>query len=397
MLARRLAESGATFLQATPATWRLLLDAGWHGSPNLTMLCGGEALPRDLANRLLGKRAALWNMYGPTETTIWSAATRVEAGDGPVTIGRPIANTQLYVLDGNLRPVPVGIVGELYIGGDGLARGYHGRPDLTAERFVPDPFSGRPGARLYRTGDQVRYQPDGNIEFLGRADHQVKIRGFRIELGDIEAALSGHAMIRQTVVIAVNDPVGGKSLAAYLVAHPGQQPTPRDLRSFLRERLPTYMVPSTFFLLDSLPLNFSGKIDRRLLPDARQLAPMIEEQEAGSLSTPAEHAIAEVYREILGAQVGSHDTFIDLGGDSLQVIEVIARLEKQLGVRLAPREILLQTVGQLALTCEESTAASRPSRPSVFRTMVSALWKKVRNVATGGHAYTASLSREQRS
>ena len=177
-------------MQATPATWRLLLDAGWTGSAQLKVLCGGEALPRELAQQLLARAAAVWNLYGPTETTIWSAVSKVEPGDGPVPIGRPIANTQLYLLDRHLQPVPIGVPGELYIGGAGVARGYLNRPELTAEQFIPHPFSDEPGARLYKTGDLARYLPDGNLEFLGRLDHQVKLRGFRIELGEIEAVLS---------------------------------------------------------------------------------------------------------------------------------------------------------------------------------------------------------------
>ncbi len=198
-LVARLEDSGATFLQATPATWRLLLEAGWAGSPSLTLLCGGEALTRELADRLLGRGAALWNLYGPTETTIWSSSARLEPGPGPITIGRPIANTRIYVLDADLRPVPIGVAGELYIGGAGLARGYLNRPGLTAERFLPDPFGPEPGGRLYRTGDLARWRPDGSLECLGRVDHQVKIRGFRIELGEIEAVLARHPAVRQAV------------------------------------------------------------------------------------------------------------------------------------------------------------------------------------------------------
>ena len=201
-LAGRLNDPGITFLQATPATWRLLLEAGWQGQPALTMLCGGEALPRALADRLLDKGAALWNQYGPTETTIWSSACRVEAGETPIPIGRPIANTQLYVLDKRLRAGARRRVGELYIGGAGLARGYRHRAGLTAERFIPDPFGTTPGGRLYRTGDLARWRADGTLECLGRVDHQVKIRGYRIELGEIEAALARHPAVREAAVAA---------------------------------------------------------------------------------------------------------------------------------------------------------------------------------------------------
>jgi amino acid adenylation domain-containing protein/non-ribosomal peptide synthase protein (TIGR01720 family) len=216
-LIETLTETRATIMQATPATWRLLLEAGWPGSPELKVLCGGEALPRKLAGELLTRAASVWNLYGPTETTIWSTAVQVEAGDGPVSLGRPIANTQIYLLDRNLQPVPVGIPGELYIGGDGVARGYLDRPDLTADRFIPDPFGNESGARLYKTGDLVQYRSDGTVEFLGRMDHQVKVRGFRIELGEIEAVLGRHPRVRQATVLAREDSPGDKRLVAYVV------------------------------------------------------------------------------------------------------------------------------------------------------------------------------------
>ena len=202
LLVDRITASRVTAMQGTPSTWRLLLDAGWRGSRNFKILCGGEVLSRPLADQLLEGGASLWNLYGPTETTIWSAIAKVEPGESPVPIGRPIANTQIYILDSHLQPVPVGVHGELYIGGDGLARGYLNRPELTAERFVRNPFSDLPDSRLYRTGDRTRYLPDGNIEFLGRVDNQVKIRGHRIELGEIETILNQHPAVKDTVVVA---------------------------------------------------------------------------------------------------------------------------------------------------------------------------------------------------
>jgi amino acid adenylation domain-containing protein len=216
-LLRHLVEHNATVLQATPATWRMLLETPWEGSPRLKMLCGGEALPRDLANQLVAKGGELWNLYGPTETTIWSAVARIQDDQAPISIGKPVANTQLYILDPNLQPVPMGVSGELHIGGLGLARGYHNRPELTAEKFIRDPFSSEPDARLYKTGDVARLRSKGQIEVLGRLDHQVKLRGFRIELGEIEARLAEHPLIRETVVVAREDSPGRKQLAAYVV------------------------------------------------------------------------------------------------------------------------------------------------------------------------------------
>jgi len=267
MLSKALADSGATVMQATPATWHLLLESGWHGSPQLKILCGGEALPRELANRLLHCCESLWNMYGPTESTIWSAVQKVEGDEGPISIGRPIANTQIYVLDRNFNPVPVGVYGELYIGGDGLARGYLNRSELTAEKFVPHPFSQEDGARMYRSGDQARYLSDGRIELVGRLDHQVKVRGFRIELGEIEATLAQHKAIDKVVVVVRGgaDSSDEKRLAAYMVATPEQEPTVGDLRGFLMESLPEYMVPTAFvspdffFSLSKSCLRFSGE------------------------------------------------------------------------------------------------------------------------------------------
>ena len=255
-----------TIMQATPATWRMLIEAGWLGSDRLTVLCGGEALPPDLATTLLDRSAALWNMYGPTETTIWSTIARIERTDQEITIGRPIANTEIYVLDQFLQPVPIGVSGELYIGGHGLARGYHKRPELTKEQFISHPFSTQPHARLYRTGDLVRYCPDGRIVHLGRLDHQVKIRGFRIELAEIETVLSRHPAVSQVVVTAWEDKEGLNHLTAYVVCQKGQPRSSAELRSFARTALPDYMIPSFVVFLEAMPLTANNKIDVRALP-----------------------------------------------------------------------------------------------------------------------------------
>jgi len=239
-LVRSLERERVTVMQATPITWRLMIDSGWKGKADLKILCGGEALSRGLADKLLERAASVWNMYGPTETTIWSTLSQVMPGSELIDIGKPIANTEAYILDSSLQPVPVGITGELYIGGDGLARGYLGRPELTAERFVPHPF--RVGLRLYRTGDLARFRPDGAIECLGRTDHQVKIRGFRIELGDIECALRQHETIREAVVIAGEDVRGDRRLIGYLVLE-DRLTSLADIRNFLRQKLPAFMIP----------------------------------------------------------------------------------------------------------------------------------------------------------
>ncbi|HKV07245.1 MAG TPA: amino acid adenylation domain-containing protein, partial [Thermoanaerobaculia bacterium] len=287
-LAARVAASGVTALQATPATWRLLLDSGWDGQPGLKALCGGEALPWALASELQARGVELWNVYGPTETAIWSATVAVKAvqGDGAaVGLGHPIANTRFHVVDRELELVPEGVAGELLIGGTGVARGYWGRPELTAERFVPDPWSEASGARLYRTGDLVRRRSGGELEFLGRIDHQVKLRGFRIELGEIEAVLAGHPEVQAAVVLLREDLPGGRGLVAYVVT---EQDEVRPLRSWLEERLPGYMVPTAFVHLEALPRTPNGKLDRRALP-APQWSPGTE---LVAPRTPAEELLA---------------------------------------------------------------------------------------------------------
>jgi amino acid adenylation domain-containing protein len=345
-LMSQLAQSGATVMQATPTTWRLLIESGWEGDAHLKVLCGGEALPRDLADQILERCGALWNMYGPTETTIWSTVYQLKPGEKGVPIGRPIGNTQLYILNNDLQLVPVGIPGELYIGGDGLARGYLKRPELTQERFVPHPFN--PGARLYKTGDLVSYLPDGNVEFLGRLDHQVKVRGFRIELGEIEAALRQHPAVREAVVIVREDTPGDKRLVAYLLADQEELPATRELRNFVRESLPEYMAPAAFLFLEAYPLTPNKKIDRKALP-----APDRTKLEPGEAfvvpSTPMEQLLAEVWQEVLGIeQISVYDNFFDLGGHSLLSVKVMAKLEQETGLKLPLAYIGHQTLGQLA-------------------------------------------------
>ncbi|WP_406694054.1 amino acid adenylation domain-containing protein [Singulisphaera sp. Ch08] len=348
-LAKRLHNANARFLQATPATWRLLLDSGWNGQLGLTILCGGEAMTRELAERLLPNADALWNLYGPTETTVWSTAARVETGTGAVSIGRPIANTQIYILDALLQPVPIGVAGELYIGGDGVARGYLDRPALTAERFLPDPF-GKPGARLYRTGDLARWRTDGTLECLGRLDHQVKIRGHRIELGEVEDALNALPQVQAAVAVARPDAQGNAQLVAYLVtADEDRTTTTAELRRWLKNALPEPMIPSAFVLLDTLPLTPNGKVDRNALPDPNtQLIAAGEPYEAPR--NQAERLVAQTWELVLKRErVGIHDNFFSLGGHSLLATQVASRLRDAFNTDIPLRTLFeATTVAALA-------------------------------------------------
>ncbi len=315
-LAELMKRSSVTIMQATPATWRMLIDAGWSGQERLQILCGGEALTPALATNLLGRCGSLWNLYGPTETTIWSTCERVEAVEDQVTIGRPIANTRVYILDANGQPTPPGVAGELFIGGDGVAKGYLNRPDLTTKRFVPDPFVAEPACLTYRTGDKACYLPDGRIEFLGRLDHQVKVRGFRVELGEIETVLERHPAVRQAVAVAVIGPDGTSRLAAYIVAQ-DSAPSATELREHLRTQLPDYMVPAVFVPLPALPLTPNGKVDRRALP-APQDPGSERNRDFQPPRTRGEKLLAEIWCRVLGLkQVGIRDNFFDLGGHSL--------------------------------------------------------------------------------
>ncbi|OKH59480.1 non-ribosomal peptide synthetase [Scytonema sp. HK-05] len=322
-----LATSSATVMQGTPATWRTLMQVGFVGNPQLKILCGGEALSRELATQLLERADTLWNMYGPTETTIWSAVSQVQAGSGSVSIGQAIANTEFYILDTNNQPVPVGVAGELHIGGDGLARGYLNRPELTAEKFIPNPF-GDAGSRLYKTGDLVRYKTDGNIEYIGRIDHQVKVRGFRIELAEIEAVLSQHPIVQQAVVIA-KEIAGDKRLVAYLIPQNEATPEIGELRSFLKQQLPEYMVPSYFVVLDKLPLTPNGKVDRKALPDPEHTR--VEAEAYVAPRNEVERILSSVWQEVLNLEkVGVNDNFFELGGHSLLIIQVHSKLNNKL-------------------------------------------------------------------
>jgi amino acid adenylation domain-containing protein len=352
-LCATLAREGATVMQATPATWRMLLDSGWSPEPGMKVLCGGEPLPPEMAVALAGQ-AELWNLYGPTETTVWSTAERVLPG-APVTIGRPIANTRVYVLDAALGVVPPGVAGELYISGAGVARGYCGRPALSAERFLPDPFSTVPGARMYRTGDRARWRADARLECLGRTDQQVKVRGFRIEPGEVEAALEQVEGVSRAVVVARPD-AGGAYLAAYVVPAAGAPaPDGAALGAALRRTLPEYMVPARWAVLDTLPLTPSGKVDRKALPAPATTSEWVYV----APRTPVEETIATVWAQVLGVErVGVHEGFFALGGHSLLAMRAMSRLAAATGVELAVRDLFVHpTVAELAPRLEDQMLA----------------------------------------
>ena len=328
-LIRLMEQHRVTVMQATPATWQMVLDCGWTGKRDLKILCGGEALPRELAARLLASGRELWNVYGPTETTIWSLVERITDAAAPILIGRPIANTDVFIADKAGQLVPVGVSGELLIGGDGVARGYHNRPELTAEKFVPDPFSGRPGARLYKTGDMARYYPDGRIECLGRVDFQVKVRGFRIELGEIESILAQRTDVSHNVVIVREDTSGDKRIVAYVIPQVGSAFDSGAARQHLREVLPDYMLPSDFVVMDAFPLTPNKKVDRRALPAPAYDASVRDEGYVAP-RTPTEETLCQMWAELLGVpRVGVNDNFFELGGHSLLAVRLLARtLEK---------------------------------------------------------------------
>jgi len=350
-------EQGVTVIQATPSTWTLL--SGHEDFPRLTgcrFFCGGEALSAELADKLTAQTDALWNLYGPTETTIWSAAWKIEKG-ARALLGKPIANTQLYILDGELQPAPIGVAGELYIAGDGLARGYHGRPGLTCERFVADPYGRESGARMYRTGDLARWRADGVLEYLGRIDHQVKIRGFRIELGEIESRLLGQPGVREAVVIA-RDAGQVKQLVGY-VTGPLLSEQGSDLRAALLEELPDYMVPAQIVPLERMPLTPNGKLDRKALPEPDF---SLLQKTYRAPQSEREQTLAVIWCAVLGLErVGLEDNFFELGGDSIVSIQVVSRA-RAAGLQLSPKDLFQhQTLQALARVAGDLIAAEAPA------------------------------------
>jgi len=368
LLKERLIGSQATVMQATPATWRLLVGAGLDGLDRVQRWCGGEALNRDLANQLANDQAVVWNLYGPTETTIWSGLWRVAPVSESVLIGKPIANTQFYVLDEQFRPSPVGVPGELYIGGDGVARGYMNRPELTAERFTPNPFGKAKGSRLYRTGDVVKWKAEGELEYVERRDQQVKVRGYRIELGEIEAVLNEHPAVRESVAAVKEDGAGNKRLVAYVVEEPGNRVSARELRESVKERLPEYMVPTQLMKIDALPLTPNGKVDRKKLPSLDGMSLILNEYVAPR--TMSEAMLAEIWQRALGVErVGINDNFFELGGDSIISIQIIA-IARERGFQFTPKDLfqhqtiatLLEAIGSGAVVEAEQGVVMGPVR-----------------------------------
>ncbi|MFK7802578.1 MAG: amino acid adenylation domain-containing protein [Anaerolineae bacterium] len=331
-LARLLTDVEATMMQATPATWKLLLDSGWTGHAGLKMMCGGEPLSRQLADELLKKGGELWNMYGPTETTIWSSIAQITDDSGAISIGRPIANTQIYILNPQMRPVPVGVEGDLYIGGHGLALGYYKRPELTAERFVANPLG---SGKLYKTGDIAKFDSDGSIICLGRADNQVKIRGFRIELGEIESVLMDHASVSDAVVMVREDEPGDKRIVAYTIQ--SKTVPVADLRDSAAAKLPYYMVPSAWMTMDTFPLTPNGKIDRLAFSAPEQGREVVATRYTAP-ETETEKRLTQIWGEVLKINpetIGTQDDFFELGGHSLLATRVISRVRQQLGASLS--------------------------------------------------------------
>ncbi|MEV5731588.1 amino acid adenylation domain-containing protein, partial [Streptomyces pharetrae] len=358
--------TGASVMQATPSLWRAVLAQDPAVVERLRVLIGGEALPADLAVALAERAVSVTNLYGPTETTIWSTAWQVTPGAArSPRIGRPIANTQIYVLDAGLRPVPPGVPGELYIAGDGVVRGYHGRFALTSERFVADPF-GPAGARMYRTGDLARWTKDGELEYLSRVDDQVKLRGFRIELGEIEAVLASHGQVAQAAVIVREDRPGDKRLAAYVVGAQGARPQAAELRELAAGRLPGYMVPSAFVVLDAMPLTPNGKLNRRALP-----APDYGLDTPGGRAarSPREEILCGLFAETLGLEsVSIDDDFFQLGGHSLLATKLVSRVRSVLDAELAVRQVFeAPTVAELTTALDRSANGRTPLRATAER------------------------------
>jgi amino acid adenylation domain-containing protein len=363
-----LEQCGATIYQATPVRYRLLMDAGWQGHAKLQLLCGGEKMTRELADHLVTRCGILWNVYGPTETTVWSSAAKIENNGEAITVGKPVTNTTLYILDSRMRPTPLGVPGELYIGGEGVARGYLHRPELTQERFVTNPFQ---SGRIYKTGDRARYWADGRVELLGRNDDQVKVRGFRIELGEIEHALQALPDVLRAAVV-VRDDGDDQNIIAYLVPVPGVHLTPAELRAALLQNLPEYMIPAAFVMIDQIPTTPNGKLDRKALP-APDAAATRKSRESVPPQTPTQIKLAELWESLLKVKnVGIHESFFDLGGHSILAARLMAQIRANFGIQLALHEIFrastvfsLSAMIESKLWAESEHLHSAPAGPQV--------------------------------
>jgi amino acid adenylation domain-containing protein len=372
-LARVIANRDITYMQATPATFRLLLESGWQGKGDLRVLSGGEKMTRDLANRLLERTGGVFNGYGPTEISICCTATKVENTEGLVPIGYPLANTLHYVLDAQMQPVPIGVPGELYIGGAGLAREYLNRPELTAERFIPNPFG--PG-RIYKSGDVVRWRPDGQLQYVGRTDDQVKLRGFRIELGEIEAAMLLHPAVNGACAMVREDSPGDAQLVAYYIGQSSDENLGQELKQWLRQRLPEHTVPSRFVALETFPLTPNGKVDRQALPAAP--AQTASAGQPVPLETPTQQLLADVWEKALGVKgIGPQDNFYDLGGHSLLAMQVVREMEQRTGVRTHPGKMVFQSLGQIAALYERNAKPVETFPPKTWMTRLSSALGKV--------------------
>jgi amino acid adenylation domain-containing protein len=368
-LSALLEQHRATVMQATPVTWRLLLEAGWASRTPFKALVGGETMPKDLADQLIARGVELWNLYGPTETTVWSTCARITDTSNGITIGKPIANTTVWILDAQKNLCPVGVPGELWIGGVGVTLGYWNRPELTADRFIPDPFSTTPRATLYRTGDRARWRIDGMLEHLGRLDDQVKVRGFRIELGEIEAVLREHPSVRQAAVHLWPVKANDVRIVACCVPAKGQVLAPISLRKHLRARLPEYMAPQHFLPVDEIPLTPNGKVDRRRLP-----TPVVTESRIGrheAPSDPVEATIAEIWTKLIdpAQPIGRFDKFFEIGGHSLLGVQALRQIEDNLGVKLEFSVLFQESLADIATRyrSERISGGGGAARPVTLR------------------------------
>ncbi len=348
-----------TYVQATPVTYKIMLEAGWEELIDMKVTCTGEPLPKDLALKLIPRCTALYNMYGPTETTIFSTGKQVKADDEQITIGKPVDRTFIYILDDEFKKVPEGETGEIYIGGEGVARGYFNKPELTSEKFIFDPFSGKPKGRMYRTGDLGKILPNGEILCFGRIDNQVKIRGYRIELSEIEFILSQQKNIKEAVVLSVKNRAGDARLVAYVVAAGVKESAKANeiqhWKTALKSALPAFMVPNDFVLLDALPLTENGKIDRKALPNPEINIDTTQSSYVAPRSK-LEKLVANIWTECLKVEnIGVHDNFFELGGHSLAAVQVITRIKNETGKRVRLANFFeYPTVEQLVILLENN-------------------------------------------